>query len=149
MRAPGMLSLGLWGSGIAILSLVHIASVSSNFRITAGLHRWLMTYAEGFHRRGLVGTIFQFFSGDITRKAKIALASSISAIGLYVWWALSFALLLYAMRSMHIASNATSTPPSNASQIGRQARFAVWGFAAFAFINPMWTTRTYDNGYFD
>ena len=23
----------------------------------AGLHRWLMTYAEGFHRRGLVGTV--------------------------------------------------------------------------------------------
>lgn len=45
--------------GISVLALMHLASVVDEFRAVAGLHRWLMTYAEGFHRRGLVGTIFQ------------------------------------------------------------------------------------------
>lgn len=119
--------------GISVLALIHLASVVDEFRVTAGLHRWLMTYAEGFHRRGLVGTIFQGFVGDWLRQEQIALASQISAGATYLWLVAGIALFWYA-----------------AKKIGdRGLGKAALAFAAFAFINPMWTTRAHDNGYLD
>lgn len=118
---------------LAVLAVMHLASVPSNFRMIAGLHRWLMSYADGYHRRGLVGTIFQFFVGDEPRKAQIALASEISLLGVYSCLIAVFAVFVYA-----------------AARIGDHAlRRAAWCFAALMFVNPMWTTRAFDNGYLD
>ena len=119
--------------GISVLALMHLASVVDEFRLTAGLHRWLMTYAEGFHRRGLVGTIFQGFVGDWLRQEQIALASQISAGATYLWLVAGIALFWYAAKKIGDRG------------LGR----AALAFAAFAFINPMWTTRAHDNGYLD
>ena len=119
--------------GISALALMHLASVVEEFRVIAGLHRWLMTYAEGFHRRGLVGTIFQYFVGDWPRQEQIALASQISAGAMYLWLVAGIALFWYAARKVG----------------NRGLGNAVLAFAAFAFINPMWTTRAHDNGYLD
>ena len=118
---------------ISVLALIHLASVIDEFRAVAGLYRWLITYAEGFHRRGLVGTIFQYFVGDWPRQEQIALASQISADATYLWLVAGIALFWYATR-----------------KIGdRGLGKAALAFAAFAFINPMWTTRIHDNGYLD
>ena len=119
--------------GISVLALMHLASVVDEFRAVAGLHRWLMTYAEGFHRRGLVGTIFQGFVGDWPRQEQIALASQISAGATYLWLVVGIALFWYAARKI------------GQRGLGK----AALAFAAFAFINPMWTTRAHDNGYLD
>ncbi len=119
--------------GIAVLAAMHLASVEHAFRATAGLHRWMITYAEGFHRRGLVGTIFQFFAGELPRQEQIALASLVSSLGLWLCLAAGCALFAYA-----------------AVRVGDRVltRIAL-AFAAFAFINPKWTTLASDNGYLD
>ena len=134
-RLPGNRSLVeyLAAGGIAALALMHLASAASEFRAGAGLHRWLMTWAEGYHRRGLVGTIFQALVGDWPRQEQIALASQISAGATYLWLVAGIAVFWHA-----------------AGRVGdRGLRQAALAFAAFAFINPMWTTRAYDNGYLD
>ncbi len=92
-----------------------------------------MTYADGFHRRGLVGTIFQFFAGDQPRPEQYTLASDISAVGVYLFLAAGFALFVYGVARVRDRAFGTAAP----------------GFAALAFINPMWTTRAHDNGYLD
>ena len=112
---------------------MHLASVAADFSVVAGLHRWFMTYSSGFHRRGLVGTVFQFLVGDLPRAAQIEVASQVSAIGIYLW--LIAALGLFLVAAARVKSNAF--------------RWAALAFAAFAFINPMWTTRAFDNGYLD
>ena len=110
-----------------------MASVAAEFRPIAGLHRWLMTYAEGFHRRGLVGTVFQALVGDQPRETQIAVASLVSAAGTYLWAAAAFVLMAFA-----------AWRTRNPALLG-----ATLAYAAFAFVNPMWTTRAYDNGYLD
>ena len=128
-------SLAHWlGAGaVAALALLHLASVVVEFRRVAGLHRWLMTYAEGFHRRGLVGTVFQFLVGHQPPEAQIELASRVSAAGTWLWLALTLGVFVFAAVRLR----------------DRALRWAAIAFAAFAFINPMWTTRMYDNGYLD
>lgn len=123
-----------FGAGtVALLAAMHLASVSSDFRLVAGLHRWLMTYAEGFHRRGMVGTLFQSLVGGEPRDAQIALASQISAAGTFLWLGAAFALIVFA-----------------AARIKDRALMgATLAFGALALINPMWTTRAHDNGYLD
>ena len=123
----------LAAGAIAVLALMHLASAVSEFRPAAGLHRWFMTWAEGYHRRGLVGTIFQALVGDWPRSEQIALASQISAGATYLWLVAGIAVL------WHAAGRVAD----------RGLRQAALAFAAFAFINPMWTTRAYDNGYLD
>ena len=118
---------------LALLAVLHLASVVVEFRRVAGLHRWLMTYAEGFHRRGLVGTIFQFLVGHLPLEAQIELASRMSEAGTYLW--LLGALALFVVAAVRVRDRALG--------------WAALGFAAFAFINPMWTTRAFDNGYPD
>ena len=118
---------------LALLAVLHVASVVVEFRRVAGLHRWLMTYAEGFHRRGLVGTIFQFLAGHRPLEAQIELASRVSEAGTYLW--LFGALALFVVAAGRVRDRALG--------------WAALGFAAFAFINPMWTTRAFDNGYLD
>ena len=118
---------------LALLAVLHLASVVVEFRRVAGLHRWLMTYAEGFHRRGLVGTIFQFLAGHRPLEAQIELASRVSEAGTYLW--LFGALALFVVAAGRVRDRALG--------------WAALGFAAFAFINPMWTTRAFDNGYLD
>lgn len=123
----------LCAGAIAAFGATHLASVASDFRSVAGLHRWLMTYAEGFHRRGLVGTVFQAIVGDEPREVQIALASQVSAGGTWLWAAAAFVLMAFAAwRTRSRAIQGTTL-----------------AFAAFAFVNPMWTTRAYDNGYLD
>ena len=112
---------------------MHLASVAADFSVVAGLHRWLMTYSSGFHRRGLVGTVFQFLVGDLPRAAQIEVASQVSAIGIYLW--LLAALGLFLVAAARVKNSAF--------------RWAALAFAAFAFINPMWTTRAFDNGFLD
>ena len=120
-------------AAIGLLSWMHMSSVVSEFQITAGLHRWMMTYAQGFHRRGLVGTLFQFFFGDLPRAQQIAIASNFSAFATFLWLLASLALLFYAVFRLR----------------DRTLRLAALAFAALALINPMWTTRAFDNGYTD
>ena len=120
-------------AAVAVLAVLHQASVVVEFRTVAGLHRWLMTYAEGFHRRGLVGTIYQFLVGDQPREAQIVLASRISEAGAYVW--LLGAVGVFVLAATRIRNHALG--------------WVAVAFAAFAFINPMWTTRAFDNGYLD
>ena len=112
---------------------MHLASVAADFSVLAGLHRWFMTYSSGFHRRGLVGTVFQFLVGDLPRAAQIEVASQVSAIGTYLW--LIAALGVFLVVAARVKNNAF--------------RWAALAFAAFAFINPMWTTRAFDNGFLD
>ena len=132
-RAPAWWGLALGAGAIAAFGATHIASVASDFRSVAGLHRWLMTYAEGFHRRGLVGTLFQALAGHEPREMQVALASQISAIGTYLWIAAAFVLMVFA-----------------AARTNSRALLGVaLAYAAFAFVNPMWTTRAHDNGYLD
>ena len=92
-----------------------------------------MTYAEGFHRRGLVGTVFQALVGDEPREMQVAVASQISAAGTYLWAAAAFVLMAFA-----------AWRTGNRALLG-----ATLAYAAFAFVNPMWTTRAFDNGYLD
>lgn len=120
-------------AAVAVLAVLHMASVVSEFQSTAGLHRWFMTYAEGYHRRGLIGTVFQFLAGHRPREAQVALASQISAIGTYGWLIGTLAVFVIAAARVR----------------DRALGWAAVAFAAFAFINPMWTTRAYDNGYLD
>ena len=120
-------------AAIAVLAVLHLTSVVAEFRLVAGLHRWLMTYSEGFHRRGLVGTVFQFLVGHLPRDAQIALASQVSAVGTYLW--LACALGLFVLAAARVRNHALG--------------WAAVAFAALAFINPMWTTRAFDNGYLD
>ncbi|MDE0026757.1 MAG: hypothetical protein OXP69_20285 [Spirochaetaceae bacterium] len=120
-------------AAVGVLAVLHVASVVSEFQATAGLHRWFMTYAEGYHRRGLIGTIFQFLAGHQPREAQIALASQISAAGTYLW--LIGTLAVFALAAARLRDRALG--------------WAAVAFAAFAFVNPMWTTRAYDNGYLD
>ena len=120
-------------AAIAVLAAMHLQSVVAEFRVVAGLHRWLMTYAEGFHRRGLVGTVFQFLVGHHPRETQIALASQVSEAGIYLWLAGALALFVFAA----------------AKARNRALGWAAVAFAALAFINPMWTTRAFDNGYLD
>ena len=68
-----------------MLAVLHLASVVVEFRLVAVLHRWLMTYAEGFHRRKLVGTVFQFLVGHQSREAQIKLG----------WAAVAFAAFAF------------------------------------------------------
>ncbi len=125
--------LALGAGAVAALATLHTASVFDEFRLVAGLHRWLMTYAEGFHRRGLVGTLFQAVAGDESRDTQVALASQVSTAGLYLWLAGALALLVFA-----------------AARVRDRAVMALTlAFGAFAFLNPMWTTRAHDNGYLD
>lgn len=92
-----------------------------------------MTYAEGFHRRGLVGTIFQFLVGHWPREVRVEFASQISYTATWFWLAAVFGLFIF-----------TAVRVRN-----RSVLWAALAFAAFALINPMWTTRIYDNGYLD
>ena len=92
-----------------------------------------MTYAEGFYRRGLVGTVFQFLVGHMPRQAQIEIASQVSVTGTCLW--LIAALTLFVVAAARVKNHALS--------LGALA------FAAFAFINPMWTTRAFDNGLSD
>ena len=124
---------GLCVGAVAALAVLHTASVVVEFRRVAGLHRWLMTYAEGFHRRGLVGTVFQFLAGHHSREAQIELASRISEAGTYLW--LFGALALFVVAAARVRERALG--------------WAALAFAGFAFINPMWTRRAFDNGYPD
>ena len=124
---------GLCVGAVAALAVLHTASVVVEFRRVAGLHRWLMTYAEGFHRRGLVGTVFQFLVGHHSREAQIEFASRISEAGTYLW--LFGALALFVVAAARVRERALG--------------WAALAFAGFAFINPMWTTRAFDNGYPD
>ena len=118
---------------IAALAALHMASVVVEFRRVAGLHRWLMTYAEGFHRRGLVGTVFQFLAGHRLPDAQIELASRVSEAGTWLWLVLTLGVFVFAAVGVR----------------DRALRWAATAFAALAFVNPMWTTRMYDNGYLD
>ena len=120
-------------AAVVVLAVLHQASVVAEFRMVAGLHRWLMTYAEGFHRRGLVGTIFQFLVGHQPREAQIVLASQVSEVGTYLW--LFGAVGVFVLAAARLRNHALG--------------WAAVAFAAFAFINPMWTTRAFDNGYLD
>ena len=131
-RGPS-LAQGVCGGAIAALAVLHTASVVVEFRRVAGLHRWLMTYAEGFHRRGLVGTVFQFLVGHQSREAQVEFASRVSEVGTYLW--LAAALGVFAVAAARVRDRALG--------------WAAVAFAAFAFINPMWTTRAFDNGYLD
>ena len=106
-----------------MLAVLHLASVVVEFRLVAVLHRWLMTYAEGFHRRELVGTVFQFLVGHQSREAQIKLASRISEIGIYL--SLVGALGLFVIAAARLRN--------------RKLGWAAVAFAAFAF----------DNGYMD
>ena len=125
--------LALAAAAIAALAVLHLASVFDEFRMVAGLHRWLMTYAEGFHRRGLVGTLFQAVAGDESPDAQVALASRIDTAGTYLWLGAAFALIgVVAARTRD-----------------RALMWVALAFGAFAFLNPMWTTRIHDNGYLD
>ena len=130
---PASWGLALCAGAIAAFGAIHLASVASDFRSVAGLHRWLMTYAEGFHRRGLVGTVFQALVGQEPRETQVALASQISAIGTYLWIAAAFGLMVFAA----------------ARTRSRGLLGVTLAYAAFAFVNPMWTTRAHDNGYLD
>ena len=134
-NAPDRLSTAQWMcfAAVAVFAVVHLASVVAEFRQVAGLHRWLMTYSEGFHRRGLVGTVFQSLVGHLPRDAQIALASRVSAVGIYL--ALSCALGLFILATARVRNHALG--------------WAAVAFATIAFINPMWTTRAFDNGYLD
>ncbi len=118
---------------LAVLALMHLASVDDRFRVLSAAHRWLMTYSDGFHRRGLVGTIFQFFAGDQPRQVQYDLASRVSALGTYLFFAIGFALFFYAAARIR----------------DRALRTATLGFATLAFINPMWATCANNNGYLD
>ncbi len=120
-------------SALGVLALIHLASVDDRFRVLSAAHRWLMTYSDGFHRRGLVGTIFQFFADDQPRQVQYDLASRISALGTYLFLAVGFALFFYAAARMR----------------DQALRSAILGFAALAFINPMWTICANNNGYLD
>ena len=123
----------LCAGAVAAFGATHLASVASDFRSVAGLHRWLMTYAEGFHRRGLVGTVFQALAGHEPREGQVALASAVSTAGTWLWIAAAFVLMVFA-----------------AARTRSRALLGVaLAYAAFAFVNPMWTTRAYDNGYLD
>ena len=133
VRAPRPWGLILATGAVAGMAVLHLASVFDEFRMVAGLHRWLMTYAEGFHRRGLVGTLFQFAAGDESRDGQVALASQVDTVGLYLWWAGAFALTVFAA----------------ARTRDRTVMWVALAFGAFAFLNPMWTTRAHDNGYLD
>ncbi len=132
-QAPAWWGLALGAGAIAAFGATHIASVASAFRSVAGLHRWLMTYAEGFHRRGLVGTLFQALAGHEPREMQVVLASQISAIGTSLWMAAAFVLMVFAA----------------ARTKSRALLGLALAYAAFAFVNPMWTTRAHDNGYLD
>ncbi len=131
--SPAQWLCGAAVAAVAVLAVLHMASVVSEFQATAGLHRWFMTYAEGYHRRGLIGTVFQFLAGHRPREEQIALASGISAAGTYAWLIGTLAVFVIAA----------------AKSRDRALGGAAVAFAAFAFINPMWTTRAYDNGYLD
>lgn len=129
----GYWGLALCAGAVGAFAATHLASVADDFRMTAGLHRWLMTYAEGFHRRGLVGTLFQALVGHAPREIQVAVASQISAGGTWVWATAAFVLMVFAAwRTRDRALLGTTL-----------------AYAAFAFVNPMWSTRAYDNGYLD
>ncbi|MGR3914893.1 MAG: hypothetical protein OD918_10360 [Gammaproteobacteria bacterium] len=118
---------------IGLLAFMHMASVAVHFQLSAGLHRWLMTYANGFHRRGLVGSVFQFFYGDMPRDAQIAAASWVSSAATYLWLLASLALFFSVVFRLR----------------ERALRLIALAFGALAFLNPMWTLRAFDNGYTD
>ena len=101
---PGSWAQWLCVGGIAVLAVMHLASVAADFSVVAGLHRWFMTYSSGFHRRGLVGTVFQFLVGDLPRAAQIEIASQVSAIGTYLW--LIAALGLFLVAAARVKNNA-------------------------------------------
>ena len=132
-RPPVSPAQWLCVAAVAVLAVLHMASVVSEFQATAGLHRWFLTYAEGYHRRGLIGTVFQLLVGHRPRQEQIALASGISAAGTYGW--LIGTLAVFAIAAARSRNHALG--------------WAAVAFAAFACINPMWTTRAYDNGYLD
>ena len=123
----------LCAAGIALLAATHLASIAVEFQAANGLHRWFMTYAEGFHRRGLVGTIFQFLVGHRPREAQIELASQVSDVATWLWLAATFGL--FGLAAVRVRN--------------RSVLWVALAFAAFALINPMWTTRIHDNGYLD
>ena len=108
-----------------MLAVLHLASVVVEFRLVAGLYRWLMTYAEGFHRRGLVGTVFQFLVGHQSREAQIELASRISEVGIYLWLVGALGLFVIAgarlrNRKLGWAAVAFAALPSS-TRCGRRA----------------------------
>ena len=125
--------LACLAGAVATLGAVHLSSVASDFRLIAGLHRWVITYAEGFHRRGLVGTVFQALVGHEPLNVQVALASLVSTIGTWLWAVAALSLLaIAAWRTRdRLLVSATSA------------------YAAFCILNPMWTTRAHDNGYVD
>lgn len=126
---PEMLAV----AGIAVLSWMQMYSVEYAFRTLAGLHRWMMTYAHGFHRRGLLGSIFQFFFGDLPVRAQIEIASGVSTFATYAWWLL--ALVLFFGVTLQLRD--------------RRLRWCALAFGAAVFVNPMWPMRIFDNGYTD
>ncbi|MGR3914895.1 MAG: hypothetical protein OD918_10370, partial [Gammaproteobacteria bacterium] len=118
---------------IGLLAFMHMASVAVALNVHSALHRWLMTYANGFHRRGLVGSVFQFFCGDMPRAAQISILSWVSWAATYLWLLAALALFFYVVFRLR----------------DRAVRHIALAFGALLFINPMWTVRIHDNGYTD